>query len=126
VPALEPLRGLRVVAVPEALDEARWRGAETIVLRIAPDEAVGFGSDIAVETDDPDAIVEPEAGFVGAWCSPAELGQHVDWQLGGRLGLQQGKVAGVPARVVVQRDRALVITAAAYADDLATRLGWPR
>ena len=124
MPALEPLRGVRVVAAPDALDEARWVGVDPVVLRIAPDEAVGFGAGVGVETDDPHAIIEPEVGFAGAWCSPAEIAQHVDWQLAGLLGLHQGKVAGVPAKVLVQRDRSLLVTSAAYADDLAARLGW--
>ena len=45
VRALEPLRGLRVVARPAALDAARWAPATRTVLRLAPDDAFAIGAD---------------------------------------------------------------------------------
>ncbi|MFL5710421.1 MAG: hypothetical protein ACJ77W_00870, partial [Chloroflexota bacterium] len=74
--------------------------------------------------DDEHAIIEPDAGFVGAWL-PAELiGHHTEWSVPGeRPALAQGAVAQVPARVRLPDDGdALLITAAAYTDDLAGRL----
>ena len=125
MPALDPLRGLRVVASPEALDGARWIG-EVVVLRFAPDEAFGIDA-TAVVLDDPDAIVEPEVGFVAAVLDHDDLRgvvDHVDWVLPDMPGaLGQGKVAGVPARILMSAVPVLVVQAA-YAHELQRRLGW--
>ncbi len=128
--ALETLPGLRVVATPEALDTAPW-GEETIVLRFAPDDAFVMGtSEIALADDlaDQHAIVEPETGFVGAWLTSDELAErvlpHVEWPLpAARPALAQGVVAGVPAKLWLEDDRALLLCAAAYAHELTERLG---
>jgi hypothetical protein len=126
VPALEQLHGLRVVADPDALDRAIWAGEDVIVLRIAPDEAFGVGA-VGVVVDEPDAVVEPEAGFVGVRLSPDDLERvvtHLDWPIADEPGvLAQGKVAGVPAKILTG-EPALLVTQAAYALDLADRLGW--
>ncbi|MFL5670101.1 MAG: hypothetical protein ACJ77U_12000, partial [Chloroflexota bacterium] len=60
------------------------------VLRLAPDDAFAIGAE-GVDVDDEHAIIEPEAGFVGAWL-PAELiGHHTEWSLPGeRPTLAQG------------------------------------
>jgi len=124
VPVLERLPGLRVVADPAALDAARWRGgADITVLRLAPDDAFAIGA-TGVEVDDEHAIVEPEAGFAGAWLPVETVAHHVEWSLPTRRpALAQGAVAQVPARVWLPDDGdALLITAAAYADELASRL----
>jgi hypothetical protein len=126
VPALEPVEGWRVVAAPAALDAARWHGDDVEVMRIAPDEALGIGA-TGVEVDDPDAIVEPESGFSVALLSThdeLDLRNHVDWELPDGSGtLAQGKVAGVPAKVVAG-DPTLLIVQSAYADELQGRLEW--
>ncbi|GAC1663830.1 MAG: hypothetical protein NVS9B8_03350 [Candidatus Limnocylindrales bacterium] len=126
MPALEQIGGVRVVASPAALDGARWSGDDVDVLRTAPDEALGLGA-TAVEVDDPDAIVETEAGFVVALLDTDDVRRvaaHTDWLLPTATGeLAQGKVAGVPAKVVGGRP-ALLVTNAAYADELRERLGW--
>jgi hypothetical protein len=126
VPALEPLHGRRVIADPEALDRAAWVGERVIVLRFSPDEAFGVGA-TAVAVDDPDAIVEPEAGFVGVHLGSEELQRlegHVDWEVPTEPGvLAQGKIAGVPSKLL-GGDPALLLTQAAYAHELAERLGW--
>jgi len=125
VPALESLGGIRVVAAPEALDGARWIG-DVIVVRLAPDEALGMDA-TGVVLDDPDAIVEPEAGFVGCVLEPDDLLgviDHIDWTLPDEPGaLGQGKVAGVPARILMSAVPVLVVQVA-YADELRERLGW--
>ena len=134
MPALEPVAAWRVIATPASLDSARWLGDEVEVLRIAADEALGIGASGA-EVDDPDAIVEPEAGFsvarldAGAWAS---LVAHVDWALPeDPRGFAQGKVAGVPAKVrtgdpapVPLTASALLVVQTCYADELKERLGW--
>ena len=128
MPALEIVAGTRVVAQPEALDGARWAGDDIDVIRIAPDEALGIGA-TGVEVDDPNAIVEPETGFAVALLGPDELGAlaaHTDWFIPAleiRPGLAQGKIAGVPAKLLVG-DPTLLVVQAAYADELERRLGW--
>jgi len=126
VPALERLSGWRIVATPGAIDDARWLGDDVVVLRIAPDEAFGVGAS-GVEVDDPDVIAEDDRGFVGARLDPSDvqtLVAHADWELPTVTGeLAQGKIAGVPVKLVTG-DRALLVTRAAHAHDLAERLGW--
>jgi len=126
VPALEPVEGRRVVATPAALDGARWVGNDVDVLRIAPDEALGIGA-TDVEVDDPDAIVEPEAGFsvalldVDDWYGVVD---HIEWPTPDEGGaLAQGKIAGVPAKLRLGEPTLLVVQTA-YADELRRRLGW--
>lgn len=136
MPELEPLHGLRVVATPESLDSARWVPADVVVLRFAPDDVFAVGAR-TVELDDPDAIVEPEAGFVGAWFTTEALRDEVvariEWPLPtARPALAQGTIAGVPAKLWLTRgydaegtdgaDHALLIAQAAYADELRQRL----
>ena len=94
------------------------------VLRLAPDDAFAIGAD-GVEVDDEHAIVEPEAGFAGAWLRGRRtIARHIEWSLPTeRPALAQGAVASVPAKLWLPDDGdALLITAAAYADELASRL----
>jgi hypothetical protein len=125
VPALERLRGVHVVAEAAALDAARWRGNGVTVLRVAPDEAIALGAS-GVELDDEHAIVEPEVGFAGVWLPLDDVLAHVEWPLPSeRPALAQGSIAGVPAKLWLPADPdadALLVTAAAYADELAGRL----
>ena len=121
---LEPLPGIRVVATPGGLDGASWDGRDVTVLRITPDEALGLGAD-RVQLDDPDAVIEPETGFVGVRLSAADLDRlraHIDWPIPTDAGtLAQGKVAGVPAKLLVG-DPPLLVVQAAYAVELVGRL----
>ncbi len=121
--ALEPLTGLRVVADPAALDTARWQGDDVTVLRFAPDDAFAIGAD-GVEVDDEHAIVEPEAGFSGARVSIDDVAHHLEWALPDeRPALAQGSIAGVPAKLwLADDDTVMLLTATAYADELAGRL----
>lgn len=126
MPVLETMTGTRVVAAPEALDAARWsEGA--VVLRLAPDDvfAIGVGE---IEVADEDAIIVAEAGFMGVWLDADELSHqvvpHIEWPLTlTRPALVQGLIAGVPAKLWLEDDRALLLCAAAYARELADRLG---
>jgi hypothetical protein len=124
VPALETMRFLRVVADPAALDGARWFDDDAI-LRTAPDETLAIGPS-AVLVDDDDAIVVDEFGFVGTWIDLAEIEPHTEWPLPTeRPALAQGSIAGVPAKLwLPDNGRALLLTTAAYAHELETRLGW--
>ena len=126
MPAPDPLRalpGLRVVADPAALDAARWAGDDVTVLRFAPDDAFAIGAE-AVEIDDEHAIIEPEAGFAGAWLPLEHVLPHLEWPLPlERPALAQGFVATVPAKLWLPDDGdVLLLTAAAYADELTGRL----
>jgi hypothetical protein len=127
VPALDRLRGIRVVADPASLDRATWTGDEVTVLRIAPDDAVAIGA-TGVTVDDEHAIVEDEVGFVGAWLDPADIEPQIEWPLPPeRPAIAQGSIAGVPAKLwLPAKGDALLLTAAAYAQELADRLGWRR
>ena len=129
MPALERLRGIRLVGDPAAVDTARWDGdpAEMTVLRFAPDDAFGIGAR-TVEVDDEHAIVEDEIGYVGAWLSPEAL-EHlvlprIEWPLPAeRPVLAQGLIAAVPAKLWLAEDgRALLLTAAPFAEELRARL----
>ena len=134
MPELEPIRGVRVVATPAAIDAAAWsREDVTLVWRFAPDEAFGSapGSPVdVVRIDEPDAIIETEFGFSSAHLTPDDLAtvrEHCEFAWPAqRPALVQGKIAGVPARVwladSVDGDRLLVATA--FANELADRLGW--
>jgi hypothetical protein len=123
VPALERLSGLRVVADPAALDAARWQGDDLTILRLGPDDAFAVGA-TGVEVDDEHSIVEPEAGFAGAWLPVEKVVHHIEWSLPTeRPALAQGAVASVPARIWLPDDGdAFLLTAAAYADELESRL----
>jgi hypothetical protein len=123
VPALDRVRGIRVVAAPTALDRARWSGDPVTVLRSAPDDAFALGA-TAVAIDDPYAIVEDETGFVGGWFDVEAIAAHLEWLLPrDRPAFAQGSIAGVPAKVwLPDGDRVFVVVAAAYADDLIGRL----
>ena len=126
MPALEPVLSMRVVASRDALDTARWTGDDVDVVRIAPDEALALGA-TEVAIDDPDAIVEPESGFSVALLDADDLRraqEHVEWELPRTRGvLSQGKIAGVPAKLVTG-EPAVLIVQTAFADELRGRLGW--
>jgi hypothetical protein len=128
MPVLELLTGLRVVAEAGALDRASWSGEGRVTLvRFAPDEAFAIGA-TEVDVDDPDAIVEPEHGFSGATLDEAALESvlaHVEFSLPAeRPALVQGKVAGVPAKLMLRDGGpALLVVQTAYVDDLRARLG---
>jgi hypothetical protein len=133
---LEPVQGVRVVASPEALDRAVWDPEDvTLVWRFAPDDAFGWraGSpERSVTVDDPDAIIESEHGFCGAYLMPAEVAElrrHCEFEWPDeRPALVQGNMAGVPVKIWLAdfANGDCLLVAAAYADELATRLGWSR
>ena len=136
MPALEPVQGVRVVASPEALDRAVWDPEDvTIVWRFAPDDAFGWRAgapETSVTVDDPYAIIELEPGYCGAYLMPSDVAKlrrqcEFEWPTE-RPALVQGNVAGVPAKVWLAdfANGDCLLVAAAYADELATRLGWSR
>jgi hypothetical protein len=124
VRAPEPIRALRVVASPEALDDLAWSD-EVAPLRLAVDDLLAVGA-ASVQVSGEHLVVD-EAGFVGWWLTPDEVREqllpHIDWPLPtARPALAQGLVAGVPAKLWLSDDRALLLCAAAYAHELEERL----
>ncbi len=125
MPGLEAILGLRVMASPKALDAAPW-ASEAVVLRFAPDDAFAIGA-TGVDLADEHAIVAAETGFVGVWLTTDELIErvvpHIEWPLPvARPALAQGLIAGVPAKLWLAEDRALLLCAGAYAHELTERL----
>jgi len=128
VRAPEPLRGWRVVARPDALDTLERAGVGA-ALRLAPDDLLLLGPGAPPPVDDDDAIVVPDAGFV-SWTLDADaldalMVGHVEWEMPSRRpALAQGLVAAVPAKLWLEEDgTARLICLAAYADELAERVG---
>ena len=124
--APERLPALRVVASPATLDGLAWSEGGT-ALRLAADDLLVIGEGRVALGNEP-AIVDQDAGFVGWWLTTPELEAavlpHVEWPLPpSRPTLAQGLVAGVPAKIWLTDDRALLLCAAAYAHELAERLG---
>ena len=122
--APEPLPALRVVAAAEALDEI-VPADDQPALRLAADDLLVIGS-ASVQVSGEHLVVD-EAGFVGWWLTPDEVTTsvlpHVDWPLPtDRPALAQGLIAGVPAKLWLAEDRALLLCAAAYAHELEERL----
>ena len=118
-----PIIGMRVAATPAALDAARWP-ERAIVLRLAPDEAFAIGAE-EVSISDPHAIAVRDGGVVGAWVTDPDvtLAPLLEWPLPAeRPALASGGLAGLGARIWVDDDRALVLVAAPYADELRARL----
>ncbi len=126
MPEPEFLQGRRVVSVPAALDTAVWP-ADSIVLRVAPDEAFVVGDgDLVV--DDPHALIEDDASLAAITLPLAEAGDLLvrlcdwEWPIAGEF-LSQGLVAGVPVRVWTRSDRVLLIVPSSYLHEVEERLG---
>ena len=121
--APEPFVGARIVAAPGVLDAVMVPEGHA-ALRLAADELFVLGK-FKVNGLEP-LIQEDEHGFVGWWLTPdevAEVAQHVEWTIPStRPVLAQGLVAGVPARLWLTDDRALLLCAAAHAHELVERL----
>lgn len=136
VHVLERFTATRIVALPEALDAARWPDG-ALALRLAPDEVLVTAVVQATAVDDPHAIVERETGFSSVWL---ERGAAIDflerecaWELPGtrpgpngsaaeRPAFAQGLVAGLPVKVWLEDDRVLFIVASPFAADFMEAL----
>lgn len=131
--APEQLLGTRVVAIPAILDElAAWPEPSALpggvtLLRLAPDDLLMIhAGSVKAAWKGESSIQETESGFVGWWLTREELEHvvaHVDWPLPAeRPALAQGLIAGVPAKLWLAEDRALLLCAASYAHELEERL----
>lgn len=129
--------GIRVVATPEAIDRATWEDAGPgpdefvpLILRFAPDEAFAVGA-TGVQIADPEAIAEPEAGYLALMFPVDEFVDvvlpHIEWPPPvTRPAFTQGSIAGVPTKLYVDTTgAATVFVLAAYLDDLLGRLQVP-
>jgi hypothetical protein len=123
VPVCETLEAIRVVARSDALDQARWPGAAT-VLRLAPDEVLVIGAD-RVEVGDPHAIVARDHGYCGVSLGKEAFREWFEreaaWPVGGE-GFAQGQVAGLPVKVWQGEDVVLVVTRSSLRHELEARL----
>jgi hypothetical protein len=125
VRAPERINALRVVAPAAAIDGLSWPDGAA-VLRLAADDLLVVGA-VLGGLEERAVIIEEERGFVGWWLTPGEVSEkvlpHVEWPIpGARPALVQGLVAGVPAKLWLGEDRALLLCAAAYAHELEARL----
>lgn len=126
VPVLERFTATRIVALPEALDAARWPDG-ALAFRLAPDEVLVTATVDAEAIGDVHAIVERETGFSGIWLERSVaidfLERESDWEVpADRPALAQGLVAGLPVKVWFEHDRAFFIVAASFGMDLSERL----
>lgn len=128
--ALNRIPATRIVATPAALDAASWP-AGALVLRFAPDEvwvnSAADTAELAAIVPDPHAIVEPDSGFAGAWLPAGALldflARAAEWAPPtGRPAFAQGAAAGLPVKVWLEADRALILVPAPYAADLEERM----
>lgn len=125
MPEFEILSGYRMVS---SIDDIETVASTTtgLALRFAPDDLFVIGDTRPIASD-PYAIVEQEAGFVGMSFTldafAAHVVGHIDWAIPvERPALAQGLVAGVPAKIWLTEDGALLITNGAYADELGARI----
>jgi hypothetical protein len=116
---------VRVVATPDSLAAADWpEGAR--VLPLAPDEVLVLGVNRA-EVDDPAALIEPESGF---WLVETTRAKVEEWVAANAVWplpdspryFVQGSVAGIPVKIDVADDGALIVTRLSLRHDLEERL----
>lgn len=116
---------VRVVATPEAIAATTWP-PDGRVLPLAPDEVLVLGTD-AVAVEDPAALVVPETGFWMVEVGRSELEEWVAANAGWPLPdanryFVQGAVAGIPVKLDVAGDHALIVTRLSLRHDLEERL----
>lgn len=122
---LEPLDATRLVATPEALDAADW--SEGIVMRTAPDEVLLIGGH-APSLKDPHAIIESDAGWVGAWLNESEsealFRRTANWTLPTvRPVFAQGMVSHLPVKLWLEADRVLWVVPRSLGYEFEHRAG---
>ena len=126
-PRMARLDAVRVLARPDALDALpTWPDA--IALRLADDDLLLIGPPADTpQPDDPDAVVERDTGFAVLRLDASEaarvLTRHADWPLPvERPALVLGPVAGIPCRILLRPDDALLVVHAGLAFELERRL----
>ena len=126
MPAFNRIHGTRIVATPEALDAASWPDG-ALALRIAADEIFVNAPVSADQIDDPHAIVVSEGGFAGVWLPAAAalafLERSCEWALPfDRPAFVQGAVAGIPAKLWLEKEQILLLVPAPYAAEMENRM----
>ena len=121
------VHGLRIVAVPGALDSLVGHLESSVsALRFAPDDLFLIGAVSRPACSDSHAIVESEIGFSGAWFTREEFDAmvrpHMEWHMPTDDRLGQGLMAGVPAKVHVSGSTVLVLCPSAFVYELEGRL----
>lgn len=112
---------MRVVATPAALDAVRWP-AGARVLRVAPDEALVLGGG-SIEIDDHWAIGELDGGYAVFEMTRSRLEEWMsraaEWALPRDDSFfTQGSAAGIPVKIWVEGDGALLLTRRSFRADL--------
>ncbi len=124
MPALEALRGQRIVADPPVIDAiAAALPAGTVHPAVRSRRGLRRRWRPAISTTS-DAIIEDEVGFVALTVERDVVARHTEWPLPTDVGaFAQGSIAGVPAKLAWLPDgRAWIVTHAAYAAELLDRL----
>lgn len=121
---LDLLPCLRLVSDASALDRIE-ADAPGWVMRVAPDELLVFeAADSPIENDTIVAVTDE--GFAGFEANRPDIvdwvGRHADWPLHAGDGFSQGAVAGLPVKIATTGDRALVVTATSFLEELEARL----
>ena len=122
---LKRLTMTRIVGTAVSLD-ALTLPDDVIFLRLAPDEAYIYPP-TKVELSDEWAIVKQDSGMAGAWM-PAEmmtdlLERLCEWEVPTvRPVLCQGMVAGLPAKLWVEKERALLLVPGSLLAEMEARI----
>lgn len=100
--------------------------ADSLVLRIAPDDALIVG-DGPIDVSDPDSIIESDAGWCALKVSEERalgiLRHNAAWEPPpDRPVLAQGMVAGLAAKVYLDGSRSMIIVPTPFAAELEERL----
>lgn len=120
---LEGLHTVRIVSTAEALDTATW--TDGIGMRTAPDEVLLIDG-AAPQLDDPYAIVEHDAGWVGTWLTSAEsdalFRRTASWVLPTeRPTFVQGMASHLPVKLWIETDRVLWVVPRSLAHEFEQR-----
>ncbi len=125
MPAVEILRGRRIVATPDAIDSAGIP-PDALIFRIAPDDALVV-VDGPIDVSDDHAIIESDTGWCALRVSEERaltmLVHHAAWDPPpDRPVLVQGMVAGMAAKVYLDGDRSMIVVATPFSAELEERL----
>lgn len=124
--ALSRIPATRIVAAAAALDAIEWPSG-ALAFRIAADEVLVTPPLSGIRLDDEHAIVVSEGGFAGAWLPADEaldlLARHCEWEIPReRPAFAQGAIAGLAAKVWLEKDRVLFIVPAPFVSDFEERM----
>jgi hypothetical protein len=123
-PEIKRLSATRIIAKPKVLDALN---TTSIMLRLAPDDALVLAKVTANELNDPHAIVASEKGFVSVWLKRKEalefLSHNCEWDLPKTFpAFAQGMVAGLAMKLYFEKSRVLFVVPSPFEKVLAERL----